>query len=408
VVDYVRRWSERTELVTKRFIGWLGIRSSKYYDWRKRYGQVNEHNAWVPRDQWLEESEKQAIMDYHRQHALEGYRRLTFMMLDADVVAASPSSVYRVLKQAGLLARWNGKPSKKGTGFVQPLAPHEHWHVDVSYINVCGTFYYLCSLLDGASRFIVDWELRASMTECEIEILIQRARETFPGVTPRIISDNGPQFIARDFKEFIRVCGMTHVRTSPYYPQSNGKLERWHKSLKSECIRPGTPLSLEDARRLVSGYVDHYNRVRLHSSIGYVTPLDRLEGRQHAIWAERDRKLEAARERRRLARQTSREVEAMSESLSDATPATSRHHPAADEAVQSSPTWAEDRATLGSDPSADPGATTDAPGGRTAARHPVIRFGTNAINPRPEVEKPLDARRDAMCLSRRGQDSISG
>lgn len=98
---------------------------------------------------------------------------------------------------------------------------------------------------------------------------------TSPGSeATRIISDNGPQFIAKDFKEFIRVSGMTHVRTSPYYPQSNGKIERWHKSLKGECIRPGTPLSLEDARRLVKGYVEHYNDVRLSSAIGYITPRD--------------------------------------------------------------------------------------------------------------------------------------
>ena len=80
-----------------------------------------------------------------------------------------------------------------------------------------------------------------------------------PEARPRIISDNGPQFIAKDFKEFIRISGMTRVRTSPSYPQSNGKIERSHKSLKGECIRPGTPLSLDNARRLVSGYVDHYN-----------------------------------------------------------------------------------------------------------------------------------------------------
>ena len=84
-----------------------------------------------------------------------------------------------------------------------------------------------------------------------------------------MISDNGPQFIARDFKEFIRISGMTHVRTSPYYPQSNGKIERWHKSLKPECIRPLTPLTLDDARRLIQAYVDRYNTVRLHSAIGY-------------------------------------------------------------------------------------------------------------------------------------------
>ncbi len=97
-----------------------------------------------------------------------------------------------------------------------------------------------------------------------------------------------PQFVARDFKEFIRISGMTHVRTSPYYPQSNGKIERWHKSLKSECIRPGMPLSLEDARRLVESYVEHYNNARLNSANGYITPKDVLAGRQQEIHAERD------------------------------------------------------------------------------------------------------------------------
>ena len=303
MVDFVNRWSSRTELAVSRLVGWLGIASSKFYDWRNRYGKVNEHNALVPRDFWLDDWEKKAIVDFHRQYSLEGYRRLAFMMLDRDVVAVSPSSVYRVLRDAGLLRKWNGKVSRKGTGFVQPLGPHEHWHVDIAYINIRGTFYYLCSLLDGCSRYIVHWDIRESMTEADVEIIIQRAREKFPGACPRIISDNGPQFIAKDFKEFIRICGMTHVRTSPYYPQSNGKLERWHRSVKSECIRPGTPLSLEDARRLVAGYVAHYNTVRLHSAIGYVTPKDRLQGREKMIFTERDRKLHEAREARRARRQ---------------------------------------------------------------------------------------------------------
>jgi transposase InsO family protein len=187
--------------------------------------------------------------------------------------------------------------------FQQPPAPHQHWHVDISYLNLAGTFYYLCSVLDGYSRYLVHWEIRESMTEAEVEIILQRAREKFPQATPRIISDNGPQFIARDFKEFIRLCGMTHVRTSPFYPQSNGKIERWHQSLKGECIRPGVPLSIEDACRLVGRYVDHYNGVRLHSAIGYVAPLAKLEGREPQIFAERDRKLEAARQKRQLRRQ---------------------------------------------------------------------------------------------------------
>lgn len=176
-------------------------------------------------------------------------------------------------------------------------------HIDVSYINIAGTFYYLCTVLDGFSRFIVHWDLRPAMTEGAIEIILQAAREQYPQARPRIISDNGPQFIARDFKEFIRIAGMTHVRTSPYYPQSNGKIERWHKSLKSECIRPGTALTSEDARRLTQHYVDHYNTVRLHSAIGFVTPANMLAGRQKEIHDARDRKLEEARRQRQLRRQ---------------------------------------------------------------------------------------------------------
>ena len=303
VVDFVRRWSEKTEIGAGRLVRWLGVQASKFYDWRERYGRANEHNGWVPRDFWLERWEKEAIIGFHRKNPLEGYRRLTFMMLDADFVAVSPASVWRVLKQAGLLSRWKTKPSRKGSGFEQPLRPHQHWHIDISYINRCGTFYYLCSVLDGFSRFLVHWDLRESMREADVEVILERAEEKYPQAKPRIISDNGPQFIARDFKEFIRISGMTHIRTSPYYPQSNGKLERWHKSLKSECIRPGTPLSLEDAKRLIQQYVDRYNNVRLHSAIGYVTPNDMLAGRHAKIHAERDRKLETARLLRKSRRQ---------------------------------------------------------------------------------------------------------
>lgn len=109
------------------------------------------------------------------------------------------------------------------TGFVQPLHPHEHWHIDVSYVNLCATFYSLCSILDGCSRYIVHWERRETMTEKDVEIILQRARE------------------------FIRVAGMPHVRKSPFYPQSNGKPESY-KTIKTEDIRPKVALLLDEVR----------------------------------------------------------------------------------------------------------------------------------------------------------------
>ncbi len=149
--------------------------------------------------------------------------------------------------------------------------------------------------MDGWSRYIVHWELKEHITEVDLEIILQKARELFPKTSPRIISDNGPQFIARDFKEFINVMEMTHVRTSPYYPQSNGKIERFHRSLKSECIRPNCPLSLDDALRLLSHYVHYYNCERLHSAISYLSPFDKLQGKSETIFAERKDKLLLAR-----------------------------------------------------------------------------------------------------------------
>jgi transposase InsO family protein len=163
-----------------------------------------ERAQWLgSRDFWLEDWEKQAIIGFHLKNPLEGYRRLTFMMLDADIVAVSPSSVWRVLNQAGLLSKWNGKPSKKGTGFAQPLVAHQHWHIDVSYLNIGGTFYYLCSILDGFSRYVVNWDIRESMTEAAIEIILQEAKRSAqargPGSSPTTGRSSSPRTSRNSF-----------------------------------------------------------------------------------------------------------------------------------------------------------------------------------------------------------------
>ena len=138
------------------------------------------------------------------------------------------------------------------------------------------------------------------MTEADVELILQRAREAHPDARPRVITDNGPQFIAGDFRRFIDLTGMTHVRTSVNYPQANGKIERYHRTLDKETLHALTP---DGVRQTIAARIDHYNNRRLHSAIGYVTPRDKLLGREHEIWAERDRKLEEARELRRKRRE---------------------------------------------------------------------------------------------------------
>jgi len=152
-VDFVVIWSKKTGIAQRQLLSWIGLARSKFYDWKKRYGMVNEHNSWIPRDWWLTEEEKRSIITFFQDNPLNGYRRITYMMIDQDVVATSPSSVYRVLKLAGLMAPRSVSKSKKGTGFKQPGQAHKHWHIDISYVNISGTFYYLCVLI---AAFLTD------------------------------------------------------------------------------------------------------------------------------------------------------------------------------------------------------------------------------------------------------------
>lgn len=175
---------------------------------------------------------------------------------------------------------------------------HQHWHVDIAYINILGLIFFLITVMDGKSRYVAAHGLRAHMSEYDVEVVIQQGRERFPDARPRIISDNGPQFLSKDFKEYMRLSGFSHVRTRPYYPQSNGKLERYHRTIKAEEIRRNAYISIEDARKRIAGYVERYNTQRLNSAISYLTPEDVLMGRANQRITDRQRKLEIARQQR--------------------------------------------------------------------------------------------------------------
>jgi len=277
----------------------IKLSSSKYYSWSSRIGLPNNHNGIIPKNNWALVWEEMAVIWYAFDHPGEGYRRLTYMMIDDNVVALSPSAVYRILKRAGLLSKWNKiKKSSKGRGFEQPTQPHQHWHVDIKYVNFKGAFLFLISLIDGYSRYIVNHELRTNMQEFDVEITVQKALEKFPGCSPRIISDNGSQFISKDFSIFIKEAGLQHVRTSIAYPPANGKIERFHRTLEDDCLRKTSMINLEDAKKQISNYVEYYNTMRLHSSLFYLTPDDYLKGNVKEKLEVRENKLTEARNNR--------------------------------------------------------------------------------------------------------------
>jgi transposase InsO family protein len=278
----------------------LGISRRKFYKWKQALGQEWKVGVNLPKSHYLEEWEKDAIVSFYEEHEQDGYRRCAYMMMDRNIVFAAPSTVYSVLKSRDAMRRKGIKVSKKGTGFEQPLPPHEHWHSDITNVSVGDTVYFLISILDGFSRSIIAWDLRDSMKYQDVGIVFERAKELFPNAKPRCISDNGSQYKCKEFTRFIkRNDGYTHVTTSPYYPQSNGKQERFHGNIKRECIRLKCPLTKQDAETVIGEYIEYYNKERLHSAIGYISPHDKLNGKSEAIHQERDKKLNKRRKERR-------------------------------------------------------------------------------------------------------------
>lgn len=276
-----------------------GVPKSKYYDWKARFGQRNIPSR-PPSGHLILPEEKQEIINFYLSQPKEGYRRCAYQLIDNDIAYVSPSSVYRVLSEAGALRQWNRKLSLKGDGFDQPTSPHQHWHMDISYVRLSGIYYYLICVLDGYSRKILNWDLRESMTDVDVGIVHLRALEEYPGQTPRMITDNGSQFTGGEFKKFIAEYGLSHVKTSIAYPQSNGKIERFHKTIKAECIREKLPVNHKEAKRIIELYIDYYNTQRLHSAVGYVTPHDKISGQAEVIINRRRQKMAMAKRARKL------------------------------------------------------------------------------------------------------------
>ena len=289
----------------------IGLPRATYFRWLKTEGKGERKKSNTPKGHWLLQWETEKIIEYKRENPEIGYRRMAWMMVDQDIVAVSPTSVYRTLQRAGLSNRWTTAPGNgaRRKGFVQPEQPHEQWHSDISYLNILGTHYFFISILDGYSRAIIHHEVRTDMTTVDVEIVTERALEKLPDgleQMPRLITDNGSQYVSAEFKNYLRERDISHSKARVNHPQSNGKIERFHKSLKEECVRVTPMANLEEARKLINDYVIDYNENRLHSALKYLTPADYLKGEKHIeqCLEERKKKLKEAAKARRISRQS--------------------------------------------------------------------------------------------------------
>lgn len=267
----------------------LRVPRATYFRWAAAGGKAPRPPAVVPKAHWITPAERTAIIACARAHPELGYARLTYHMADTGVAAVSPSTVYTILREAGLIGRWQPAREAHRQGFHQPLRPHEQWHTDIAYLNILGTQYFLLAVLDGYSRAILHHEIRCTMTTTDVEIVLERALATLPADTPRprLITDNGSQYVSAQFTQYLRTTGLSHSRTRVRHPQSNGKYERWNQTAKVECVRRmalggrDDPEALAEAQQVLARYVTHYNTTRPHSALHYLTPADYLRGPDH-------------------------------------------------------------------------------------------------------------------------------
>ncbi|MGH7559010.1 MAG: IS3 family transposase [Gemmatimonadota bacterium] len=275
----------------------LGLTRSRYYDWRRRAAEQRLADreleavcSWA-----LLPAEKRAVIDYALDHPKDGYRRLAWQMVDADVAYLSPSSVYRVLSDEDLLYRWK-RSRGSGEPPPEPSRPNERWHTDIMYLRVADVWYFLVTVLDAYSRYVVHWDLLSSMTANDVRLVVQEAVE-HSGEKPRIVTDNGSQFTSRDFKQLVRIFDLEHIRIRTYHPESNGRVERFHRSTR-EALEGEELENLVRAREIVGRWVEHYNHERLHASLQYLPPAEYYDGEPQKRIAERKDKLETARQQR--------------------------------------------------------------------------------------------------------------
>jgi transposase InsO family protein len=298
VLKTVEQARARTVWTVRRVLRHLSLTKSRYYEWKRREEEALLDDL-VPgaraSPHALLEEEKAAVITYALSHPKDGYRRLAWMMVDEDVAYVSPSSVYRILRDADLLYRWK-RSERGGKAPPEPTAPNQRWHTDLMYLRIEDSRYFLVTVLDAYSRYVVHWDLLTTMTAADVRVVIQDAVEKM-GVSPEIVTDNGTQFTAKDFKELVRDFQLEHIRIRTYHPESNGKLERFHRSTREELgeVELG---NLSKAREIIGRWVEYYNGNRLHASLNYLPPAEYWEGEPERKLEERRQKLEKGRQAR--------------------------------------------------------------------------------------------------------------
>jgi len=295
----------------------LGIPRSTYYRWRQgQQGQSSQPHSEAQRRPWnqLTPEEDGKILAVARAAPELSSRQLAAWITDNVGFAVSESTVYRILRREGLVKRLEVQLVAGKEYHTKTTGPHQMWATDASYFRVVGWgYYYLVTVMDDYSRFILAWKLQRDMAADSLIDVVQEAVDV-TGMTEvpvedhtKLLSDNGPGYVSRAFRDYLHLVGIRHILAAPFHPQTNGKLERYHQTIKQEVnqVPYELPSQLE---RALADFVDYYNFRRYHKALGDVAPADVLYGRRERILQRRKEVKAQTIQNRRHYNQTLREL----------------------------------------------------------------------------------------------------
>ncbi len=305
ILDTVALAQTRTAQPTDQVLTQLALASATYYRWRERQAEGRlEDRVVVPRRAGLPPTPEEvaAVRAFALDHPATGYKRLTWMMIDEDVAYLRAYQVYRVLVAQDLLARRPAPPVETLRHPAAPDHPDQRWHVDIMYLYIRPRWYYLVDLVDGYSRYLVNWSLNLTMHTDTVTLTVQEGLDQLPARRPgepEIVHDHGGQFISGEWHDFIAGAGVTDIPTRVEHPQSNGVVERLHRTHREEGLDDEAVSDYYRAVGALAGWSDYYNHMRPHSALGYLRPVDYYRGDPEARRAERQQKLVQAVEDRK-------------------------------------------------------------------------------------------------------------
>ena len=311
------RTVEASHLPVKQTLAMLGIPSSTYYDWYARWVEGGfdalTDRSPCPRSVWnrIPNDVRENVIEFALEHEDLTPRELAVKYTDEKRYFISESSAYRILREADLITAPAHVVLRAADEFRDKTSrPNELWQTDFTYLKVIGWgWFYLSTVLDDYSRYIIAWKLCKTMKAGDVTDTLDLALEVSgcDSATviqkPRLLSDNGSSYVATDLADYLDDKGMDHVRGAPYHPQTQGKIERWHQTMKNRVLLENYFLP-GDLERQIGAFVNYYNNRRYHESLGNLTPADVYHGRGAKILKIREEIKKQTIQKRRLQHQS--------------------------------------------------------------------------------------------------------